>query len=270
MSHFSVLVFTQNNSDDDFDSVDDLLWPFSEENTVEYDGEQEVKERFEKKRAELEQKIATPLISYETFLELRAEMGKGNETDEEKADNERVYAEVKAEYEERKEWCEGCLKEYADFEAYRQKQYDDNIEKNNGRIVLNCNPNAKWDWCSIGGRWTGLLPLKTGGTSNTCLASEVDWDKFKSDCDSEHEKEFGEGCDWAERFLEEPLHKADWVARYSQGSFAILSRDGWKARARCGWFGTSYDECPLFDYWAEIKRLVSIPNIRVTVVDCHT
>ena len=28
--------------------------------------------------------------------------------------------------------------------------------------TLTCNPNSKWDWYSIGGRWTGYFPLKKG------------------------------------------------------------------------------------------------------------
>lgn len=268
MSHFSVLVFTQDNSNADFDTVDGLLEPFSEENTIEYDGEQEVKEYFENKKAELEKAIAMPLISFDEFVAIRAEMGKGNDTEEEKADNVRVYAEIKAKKAQRKDWLESNRKDFADFDAYRKRMYNDNIEKHDGRIVLNCNPNAKWDWYSEDGRWGSILPLKSGEMSAGCLVSKVDWDKFKANCVNEAENRFSQIFDWAYFFIEEPLHKAEWIATHSHGTFAILSRDGWKARAECGWFGMSHSERP-FDYWAEIERLKSIPNSWVTVVDCH-
>lgn len=174
MSHFSVLVFTQDNSNADFDTVHGLLEPFSEENTIEYDGEQEVKEYFENKKAELEKAIAMPLISFDEFVAIRAEMGKGNDTEEEKADNVRVYAEIKAKKAQRKDWLESKRKDFADFDAYRKRMYNDNIEKHDGRIVLNCNPNAKWDWYSEDGRWGSILPLKSGEMSVSCLVSKVD------------------------------------------------------------------------------------------------
>lgn len=268
MSHFSVLVFTQDNGNDDFDTVADLLAPFDENKTVECDGEQKVKEKFDKQKAELEKSLATPLLSFEEFVALRAEMGKGNDTDEEKADSERMYAEVKAKKAWRKDWLESHQKDFEDFDEYRTKMYGDNIEEHDGKIVFDSNPNAKWDWYAEGGRCGSILPLKNGGMSKGCLVNEVDWDKFKADSVDEAEKHFSQIFDLEYFFIEEPLHKAEWVSKHSHGTFAILSRDGWKSRAECGWFGMEYDERP-FDYWAEIERLKNIPNSRVTVVDCH-
>lgn len=52
---------------------------------------------------------------------------------------------------------------YATFEAYA-KDYcgHDGPDKKTGRYGYWRNPNAKWDWFSIGGRWTGFYPLKKG------------------------------------------------------------------------------------------------------------
>ena len=67
---------------------------------------------------------------------------------------------------------------------------------NVGRVT---NPNAKWDWWLIGGRWTGKLLLKDGkeGTSGTpglrtpanadptradsALVGDIDWDAIKAE-----------------------------------------------------------------------------------------
>lgn len=38
------------------------------------------------------------------------------------------------------------------------------------------NPNAKWDWWEIGGRWAGLLKTKGGGTVNQCPRKNLDFD----------------------------------------------------------------------------------------------
>lgn len=37
------------------------------------------------------------------------------------------------------------------------------------------NPNAKWDWYVIGGRWEGYLKLKHGHTANTAFVGQVNW-----------------------------------------------------------------------------------------------
>ena len=46
-------------------------------------------------------------------------------------------------------------------------------------IISTYNPNSKWDWYSVGGRWSGYLPLKDGTFVDTAFVSEVDWDKYK-------------------------------------------------------------------------------------------
>lgn len=94
--------------------------------------------------------------------------------------------EMKTEYEEHKD-------SYTNFDQFAKEWYG--YEKNEqgvyGRVT---NPNAKWDWWSVGGRWTGLLQFKNhpdhlrNGSpglmtdSNTDpmrgdfgLVSEIDW-----------------------------------------------------------------------------------------------
>jgi hypothetical protein len=39
--------------------------------------------------------------------------------------------------------------------------------KGDGTFYQHTNPNAKWDWYSIGGRWTGLLKLRAGAVGRT-------------------------------------------------------------------------------------------------------
>ena len=41
------------------------------------------------------------------------------------------------------------------------------ISDKQGNLYSNSNPNAKWDWWVIGGRWNNLLKLKDGGFTNS-------------------------------------------------------------------------------------------------------
>lgn len=53
-----------------------------------------------------------------------------------------------------------------------------------GELLSSYNPESRWDWYSIGGRWSGFLPLKARNEdgsvkeTNGAYKSEVDWDYF--------------------------------------------------------------------------------------------
>jgi hypothetical protein len=82
------------------------------------------------------------------------------------------------------------------------------------------NPNAKWDWYSLGGRWTGLLKLKEGtqgdtgspglmtapaeeGYADSALKRDIDWDGMRAE-------EKAKGLEYARKIfsalLGKPMH----------------------------------------------------------------
>lgn len=48
------------------------------------------------------------------------------------------------------------------------RPYDENLE------IQKVNPNAKWDWFEIGGRWPGRLRLKNGERADSALLNDID------------------------------------------------------------------------------------------------
>jgi hypothetical protein len=87
-----------------------------------------------------------------------------------------TYAEYLADPEKYKENChnEGHLK-YIEFEFPQkmswtdEQHYQDAIKyyepeelTENGDVISTYNPNSKWDWYCLGGRWTGIFKLKQG------------------------------------------------------------------------------------------------------------
>jgi hypothetical protein len=52
----------------------------------------------------------------------------------------------------------GLSEKYSSLKAYAE-DYHDYVEEN-GRFGRFTNPNSKWDWWVIGGRWSGILKLK--------------------------------------------------------------------------------------------------------------
>lgn len=86
-----------------------------------------------------------------------------------------------------KEWTSGknqygeiALGDYEDLAVYAQEYHGYDFREDIQQFGFWNNPNAKWDWYSVGGRWNGLLKLKKGGTTNQCLAEEIDWNAMEA------------------------------------------------------------------------------------------
>lgn len=47
------------------------------------------------------------------------------------------------------------------------------------KAVERTNPNKKWDWYVIGGRWSNSLHLKTGGTADSAYKRDIDFDHMR-------------------------------------------------------------------------------------------
>ena len=201
MSHFIGLVFLRPN-----DSLEEVLAPFDEqdETFMEFvDKTDEVKEKWEKIPAtcpkegtfteeidrtdlineiwdeaesflspENENAMWTPYTKdkYPTPADIAKDKGYKIVPDETKRDGVRFVQEYEAnwEYEPSKEKYPTIDKLAKEYFGYR---------KVNGKYGYMSNPNAKYDWYSEGGRWSGYLTNKEGNTTNCELLTEVDWDK---------------------------------------------------------------------------------------------
>lgn len=201
MSHFIGLVFLRPDAD-----LEETLAPFNEQDE-EYmqfvDKTDEVKEKWGKipescpsegtfieeiDRTDLvneiwdeaddepeegsEDKMWRPYTKkeYPTPADIAKNKGYEIVPDETKRDGVRFVQkyEAKWEYEPSKEKYPTIDKLAKDYFGYR---------KVNGKYGYMSNPNAKWDWYSEGGRWSGYLTNKEGKTTDCELLTEVDWEK---------------------------------------------------------------------------------------------
>lgn len=161
---------------------------------------------------------------------------------------------------------------YAEFEE-NEDGYDDKIM---GKKGFWHNPNAKWDWYQIGGRWSGFLKLKEnkygelGQRSWTNEDVEIGNDRadqaLVNDCDfSENKDEYNHAIRFWEVAIEHsPLKGGEkeedfrtfWKESYYTdkyktkenyakscsefSTFAFLTDDGeWNEEGEMGWFGCS-------------------------------
>ena len=59
-----------------------------------------------------------------------------------------------------------------------------------GRIGRYTNPDSKWDWWKVGGRWSGLLLLKSGDTADRALKRDIDFTSKQDEAQAEAEAEY--------------------------------------------------------------------------------
>lgn len=205
----------------------------------------------------------------------------------------------------RKMWKE----EHPEIETFEDAvdYYGYIYDEESDAVGYECNPNSRWDWFQIGGRWSGLLKLKPGCEGEN---GERSW------CNSDSENEPGT-CDSARlcdvdtspdpeayaaaiRFWEiavegKPAGEEDpvifWKPEYyikqfgtkenyaqSQSEFstyAFVTPDGeWHETGRMGWWGiddaTSESRKEYRSNLAQtIEELKNDPDIWITIVDCH-
>lgn len=115
----------------------------------------------------------------------------------------------------------------------------------NENLLTHYNPDSKWDWYCIGGRWSGFLPLKDRDadgdplTANEAYAGEIDW---------------------------------DYMIEHKFPPFCFVDEDGdWHEKGEMGWFAVVTDESPEDEWIKEFKEYVDSvdDDCLVTVVDFH-
>lgn len=112
-------------------------------------------------------------------------------------------------------------------------------------LLTTYNPNSKWDWYEVGGRWSGFLVLKERNSdgsikeTNEAYVYEIDWEYMKEN-------------------------------KYSP--FCFIDEDGdWHEKGEMGWFGMSFNEQSDESWDAEYEDYLKEvdPYCIVTVVDFH-
>lgn len=185
-------------------------------------------------------------------------------------------------------WEKEILECKTDEELYFTEVCSDNVYDMDGNELTTYNPKSKWDWYSVGGRWSNMLKTKYGMRVDTCLVSELDLKPNK--------KEYDEAARFWELVVEEqPLrngeekpfnfHKKEYyLNRYGTkenyamkcstlSTYAVLTPDGeWHEPGQMGWWGISSAKLDDEKAWDEAYHKFldeADPNWRITIVDCH-
>lgn len=161
-----------------------------------------------------------------------------------------------------------------------ESQADPNCDncKGTGKYRTCYNPDSKWDWYTVGGRWSGCLDpdydpeddARNYELCRACGGSGINKKKAQAKClqcdgtgiavkfvQVQHDKgNFKPTCEIDEEFI----------------PFAYVTPDGvWHKRAKMGWFGVAHDEQQQQDWHREFnqdKQAYANSTIAV-VIDCH-
>lgn len=168
------------------------------------------------------------------------------------------------------------------------------------------NPNAKWDWWQIGGRWKGFLKAKEGNKGESSLVMPVHTKEGEyaqarvRDIDFSPDMErYKKNARWWEVVIEgselEPGEKKeDFLNFYKKEylfskyktkenyaiinssviTYAVIMPDGeWYQKGQMGWFGCGSDSADESFHWDMHFKENFIdkanPNWILTIVDCH-
>ncbi len=63
------------------------------------------------------------------------------------------------------------------YQAVAQS-FDKDMIDEEGNLYYMSNPNAKWDWYEVGGRWYNLIRMKNGVKVNSCMVKDIDTNEF--------------------------------------------------------------------------------------------
>ena len=152
---------------------------------------------------------------------------------------------------------------YKDFdECYAEngEAWDGNSCKKNENGVW-CeysiyNPQSKWDWYVLGGRWSGaILKLKEGATSG--IVGVKAWCTNTHGYDAALKKDI----DFEAMFREDE----NWAP------YAVVKDSEWLERGQMGWWGISTNDAPKEEWSTKVRELIESlsDDTLISFYDCH-
>lgn len=169
-----------------------------------------------------------------------------------------------------------------------------------GKRPSTYNPDSKWDWYVVGGRWRGYLKLNPGaegelgdpgafdkaepkpGRADIAKAKDIDWQAMREQAKAAAERSWqayqeklakgdeANAAFWLD--VEDNDTKETYIARRSSvATYAVLHNGKWHATGEMGWFGMSNDAVTVAEWDETFTKLIESldPDDEVTVVDCH-
>ena len=188
---------------------------------------------------------------------------------------------------------------YKTFENYVKDYHGIEKDEETGRYGYWHNPNCRWDWYQIGGRWRGNFKLRPGcegqlgeaGTFNNdpkhegwvdqARKGDIDWDTMREAekvrlsemWDKAHEETDKKGMLDFLYDIKEGMTKEQYISdNYNFSTFAVLKDGQWYEKGEMGWWAIVTDEKEARSWNTEVANLIESvdDDTLLTVCDCHT
>lgn len=210
--------------------------------------------------------------------------------------NEQTEDEEYLEFEEACESMEDIRARYAQekqdresFEDFLRRWYGYDYNEELKACGYFCNPNAKWDWWEIGGRWHNELRLKQGEKCDQAQLKDIDLSpdveelakarRFWEVCvegqplaQNENPEDF-KPFFRQEYYIDQFGDKETYATRVTGFTcWAFVAPNGeWYENGQMGWFAANDATKETRDRFAlELEDMLkSDPNLWLTIVDCH-
>lgn len=133
------------------------------------------------------------------------------------------------------------------------------ITKGNPNYGYWYNPNAKWDWWEVGGRWNNKLTIADGQTLKRVNSARIK--NLLLETESYLEKHYKSQEEYAD--LESLFY-----------THAVVDKDGyWYEKGEMGWFGVSSEDEKQAADWKRNYKERFLDNADeddwITIIDCH-
>jgi len=177
---------------------------------------------------------------------------------------------------------------YPNYDTYMTEWHG--VEKNDdNEYGYFKNPNAKWDWYVLGGRWSGFFTLKDGSKSDQALFKDIDFVKMdeerllKGEKDWEasekyiedqklKEEEVNGGTLYFQYGREKDATKETFMKGYAGLSvFSILKDSKWFEKGKMGWWACVSHEKDEIKWQDELSSVLvdTLPETMLSLYDCH-
>lgn len=181
-------------------------------------------------------------------------------------------------YKNKDDYCKFVLEEYPEILDGFNSLYEENgsnwnsnawkinPETNKLEEYSTYNPDSKWDWYSLGGRWDSSIKTKSGEFVNECLLGEIDWTPFKDTdyCKKPSKDVFGESY----RKLKKNVR---WHFTEDILPFCFVIDGEFIEKGEMGWWGMTSNEMTNEDwnkkFFDGLKKLPE--DSEVYLVDFH-
>ena len=148
--------------------------------------------------------------------------------------------------------------EFAQFpELYKAKGDDWNGNRwhrdENGVLAeySTYNPDSKWDWYTVGGRWRNSIKTKDGEFCDEAMLGEIDFEPYPEDC-------YEDGTDWLGNPCKKLKDGLEWhYDNKDNFPFCIVIDGVWCERGEMGWWACVSNEKDPEDWHEEVKTLLA-------------